>query len=97
MFGGLRNRLSELFGLTKKEPEKKSGVYGAAAIAQAFKGASFPMSKEDILEKYGDRKVQYHVGKKEHLRDVIENIPDETFNSTVDLEHALHETLKKRK
>ena len=102
--GGLRKRLYDILNMqTKKEgkaetrKETRSGAYGATAIAQAFKGADFPMTKDDIMQKYGDREIEYHKGKKEKVHDVLENIPDEKYNSTVELEQAFHETLKKRK
>ncbi|EKE02885.1 MAG: hypothetical protein ACD_20C00317G0020 [uncultured bacterium] len=108
--GGLRKRLYDILNdsarkesIVKTRKETKStaygtsGAYGATAIAQAFKGADFPMTKDDIMQKYGDREIEYHKGRKEKVHDILENIPDEKFNSTVELEQAFHETLKKRK
>ena len=69
-----------------------TGVYGAVAITQALKGADFPMSKKDILSKYGNKEIEYHKGRREKLSDILSNIPDETYNTTVDLEQAFHES-----
>ncbi len=73
-----------------------SGAYGAAAVAKAIKGADFPMSKQDLLNKYGDKEIEYHIGKREKLKDILENMPSGTFNSAADLEHALHEEYEGR-
>ncbi|MCK7470044.1 MAG: hypothetical protein MZU95_03985 [Desulfomicrobium escambiense] len=59
---------------------RSQGVYGAVAIAKIFKGAEFPLSKHDIIEKYGDKEIEYHIGKMEKLkRDIIHDIPEQTF------------------
>jgi|GEM_PF-1550099 len=86
----------------KKRFVKKSqiaegrGVYGAVAIAKVFKGANFPMTKEDIIQRYGDREIEYHIGRREKLADILQDIPEQSFNRTTELEHALHETLRNK-
>ncbi|OGI21866.1 MAG: hypothetical protein A2287_07200 [Candidatus Melainabacteria bacterium RIFOXYA12_FULL_32_12] len=64
-------------------------AYGAAAVTMAIKGADFPMSKEDLISKYGDKEVEITKGNPQKLRDVLNNIPSETFNSPVELEKAV--------
>jgi hypothetical protein len=80
----------------KAKMAEGSGVYGAVAIAKVFKGADFPMTKDDIIQKYGDKEIEYHVGKKEKLTDILHDIPEQSYNRTTDLEHALHETLRNK-
>lgn len=80
--------------MESSETTTGSGVYGAVAIAKAFKGVDFPLSKQDIIQKYGDKEVEYHMGERIRLKDILENIPDKTYNSTVDLEQALSEENK---
>ncbi len=97
LISGLAGGLYKLIqNMTAKRQQEATtgGFYGAAAIARVFKGADFPLSKQDILQKYGDREIEYHLGKKERLSDIIQDIPDQTFNRTTDLEHAVHEKLK---
>ena len=64
-------------------------AYGAAAVTNAIKGAHFPMSKNDIIQKYGDKEIELHKGHSVKLKDVLSNVTDETFNSPVDLEKAI--------
>jgi len=64
-------------------------AYGAAAVAQAIKGTSFPVSKQDLINRYGDKEVEITKGNTQNLRDILDEVPDETFNSPVDLEKAL--------
>jgi hypothetical protein len=73
---------------------KPGNAYGAAAVASVFKNADFPISKHDIIECFGDREVEYKKGNPVKVKEILGNIPDETFNSPADLEHAFHERLR---
>jgi hypothetical protein len=64
-------------------------AYGAAAISMAIKGTDFPVSKQDLISRYGDKQVEITKGNPQKLRDILNEVPDETFNSPVDLEKAL--------
>ncbi|EKE02484.1 MAG: hypothetical protein ACD_20C00379G0001 [uncultured bacterium] len=68
-------------------------AYGAAAVTQAISGANFPMSKNDLINRYGDKQIEWTKGNPVNLRDVLSNLPNETYNSPADLEHAFHEKL----
>lgn len=70
-------------------------AFGAAAVANVFKNADFPLSKKDIMEKYGNKEIEYTKGNTIKVKDILNNISDETFNSPADLEHAFHEELNK--
>jgi len=73
---------------------KPGRAYGAAAVASAFKNADFPLSKQDIIGCFGDKEIEYKKGTPVKVKEILENIPDGTFNSPADLEHAFHEKLK---
>jgi hypothetical protein len=73
---------------------KPGRAYGAAAVASVFKNANFPMTKNDIMNCYGDREVEYTKGNPLKIKDILGGITSETFNSPADLEHAFHEKLK---
>jgi hypothetical protein len=64
-------------------------AYGAAAVSMAIKGVDFPISKRDLINRYGDKKVEITKGNPQNLRDILEDIPNETFHSPVDLEKAV--------
>ena len=68
-------------------------AYGAAAVAEVFKDANFPLSKQDIMAKYGSREIEYTKGNPVKISEILGNIPNETFHSPADLEHAFHEEL----
>lgn len=74
----------------KRGPEP-GRAYGAAAVSKCLKNADFPMSKNDLISKYGTCEIEWTKGNPVQLKNVISNIPDGTFNSPADLEHALHE------
>lgn len=68
---------------------KKGCAYGAASVTQVLQGTDFPMSKRDIINRYGNREIQWTKDNPQKLKDVLSCIPDETFNSPADLEHAI--------
>lgn len=68
-------------------------AYGAAAITMAIKGANFPISKRDLLSRYGDKEVEIRKGNPQRLSDIFNNIPDETFNSPRDIEKAVADNI----
>lgn len=90
----LKVKLSEIIEQNKEEIMGERGpepghAYGAAAITNAISGANFPMSKNDLISKYGDKNVEITKGNPQKLRDILDNVPEETFNSPVDLEKAV--------
>lgn len=74
----------------KRGPEP-GHAYGAAAIGKAIAGANFPMSKHDLISKYGDKQVELTKGNPQKLKNVLGKATNETFNSAADVEHAFHE------
>jgi len=73
----------------------KGHAYGAAALASVFRDVDFPLSKHEIISKYGNKEIEYTKGNIVKIKDVLGNISNETFNSPADLEHAFHEELNK--
>lgn len=70
-------------------------AYGAAAIAELFKNVDFPMTKNDIMQKFGEKEIEYTKGNPKKVKDILGGIANDKFNSPADLEHALHEELNK--
>lgn len=73
---------------------KPGKAYGAAAVASIFKNISFPLSKYDIIQQFGEKEVEYTKGNPVKIKEILGNIPNETFHSPADLEHAFHEQLQ---
>jgi len=68
-------------------------AYGAAAISKCLHGAHFPISRHEIIQQYGSCKVEFRKGQTMSLKDVFEDVPDETFNSPVEIEKAISENM----
>jgi len=73
----------------KSEMKNTEHVYGAAAIAQCFKDVDFPISKKQLVRKYGKCVVEIEKGETMKLKDVLDYVEDGTFNSPVDIEKSL--------
>ncbi|EKE03193.1 MAG: hypothetical protein ACD_20C00234G0015 [uncultured bacterium] len=68
-------------------------AYGAASITKAIKGADFPCSKQDLINSYGDKEVEYTKGNPQKLRNILNELPSDSYNSPADLEHDVHEVM----
>ena len=70
-------------------------AYGIASISNALSGAEFPMSKRDVLSKYGDKQIEWKKGQTGALKDILETTPDQHFNSMADLVSAVSKSERK--
>lgn len=59
-------------------------------IAKALDGIEFPIGKKELLEKYGDKEVRVDFDKFIKLKEKIQLIKLEEFNSAAELYSALY-------
>ena len=57
----------------------KSIAYGAASLTRVLHGVDFPITKNQIIEKYGDKEVNYSKGNTKTMREIVSKCVDETF------------------
>lgn len=77
-----------------RPPEPERGkAFGVKAIGSIFKYADFPMNKHDIIQKYGDRQIEYTTGETMKVKDILVDSEIENFNSLSELELAFHKKL----
>jgi hypothetical protein len=90
------NNIMEEGGLSEDRGPAKGEAYGMGAVMSIFKGVQFPADKRTLLEKVGkEKKIPWT---KEHtidLREVIENAPQDRFNSITELTRSVSESAKK--
>jgi len=72
------------------EERGKRQSTGAAAISKCLSGAHFPISKEDLISQYGFCEIEFKKGETMNLEEILEDVPDKTFNSVVDLEQEIN-------
>lgn len=72
----------------------KGEAYGIAAVTQALDGLHFPASKEQVLERAGDQRIEYRKGQSVALRPIIEDAHEDEFPSMAQIVHAVSEALK---
>lgn len=68
-------------------------AYGAAAVAKMLHGEHFPITKQDLLSKHGNHDIEWRKGETLKMRDLLENVSQEEFNSPIDVEKAISENL----
>lgn len=69
-------------------------VYGAAAISHALYGVDFPKTKQELIEKHGDREIEFTKKEAFKLSEILERLPDKLFNSPSEIEQALYKKSK---
>lgn len=58
---------------------------GASSLAEALSGISFPISKRDLMECFGDNEFEVEEGKMMRVRDAISDCPHESYSSMEDI------------
>lgn len=77
----------------EKPGPARGEAYGAAAVTQALSGIDFPASKDDLISQRGDRDVEVEKGRSMKLRDLLQRLPQNNFNSMSDLVSSLRDVL----
>lgn len=75
--------------MPQHEGRGPSHAYGAAAIAKCIHGTHFPVTKNDLMSKYGSCQIEYRKGETVKFRDLLEDVDTNTFNSPVEVEQAI--------
>jgi hypothetical protein len=76
------------------EQEEEVPGYGIVAIMRALDGIECPISKQGLIRRAGDQRVEIRVGEPIDLRDVIELIDQEQFATIADVIRAVADVLR---
>jgi len=76
-----------------KPPEPEINAHGVAALGSIFKYVDFPITKQEIIQKYGNRDIEYTSGETMKVCEIIENSSKDEFSSLDELEQAFHNKL----
>lgn len=82
-------------GHSGKPGPSEGHAYGIASVSNALGGCDFPMTKQDLINQYGDRKIEWTKGNPEPLRDVLRNASEDQFGSMADVVSAVSRGHKK--
>ncbi len=66
-------------------------AFGIASVTHALEGVHFPKTKNELIKEYGNKEIEFRMGQKECLKEILQKIPEEKFNSMADVTHAVHE------
>ena len=75
--------MANLDDFSEKKP--KGIAYGAASLTRVLNGIGFPITKDEIINKYGHKEVQYSKGNLRTLKEIIVKCTKETFYSMAEL------------
>jgi len=71
----------------------KGEAYGIAAITQALEGVDLPASKDDLLQRAGNTKIQYRKGRPVSLKQILQDVDQEEFASMANVVSAVKDAL----
>lgn len=78
--------MSDTLNIIENENIKQKGpAYGAASLTRVLNGIGFPVTKEEIIERYGHKEVQYSKGNIRTLKEIIDKTSKKTFSSMSEL------------
>lgn len=78
----------------KPGPER-GHAYGIASVSNALGGVDFPMTKQDLIDRYGDRQIEWTKGNPQALKDVLKDAQEDEFSSMADVVSAVSRGHKK--
>ncbi|WP_457795912.1 DUF5789 family protein [Methylocystis sp. S23] len=69
----------------------KGFAFGVASVTQALHGASFPISKEDLIREHGREEVHWTKDSSARLGDILRDVDQDEFLSVADVASAVSE------
>ncbi|OGH99235.1 MAG: hypothetical protein A2104_00420 [Candidatus Melainabacteria bacterium GWF2_32_7] len=79
------------------EPESdKKYPFGTKAILSVFKETKFPITRQEILQNYGNKEVEYKTGETMKVSEIFGDTKVDKFNSPDDLVQVFHEKLSQQ-
>ncbi len=85
----------EEFG--EKPGAHKGHAYGAASVTNALSGANFPTTKQQLIKEYGQREIHWTKDHAEKLKEVLEKLPHDRFETMPDVVEAIGEMGKTKR
>lgn len=76
-------------------PEPEINSHGVKALGAIFRYVDFPITKQDLIQKYGDREIEYTSGETMKVRDIFADSSKEKYYSLDELEIAFHSKLSR--
>jgi hypothetical protein len=69
----------------------KGHAFGVASVTQALEGASFPISKQDLIREHGDAEIHWTKDSTEVLADILDEVDQDEFLSIAEVASAVSE------
>jgi hypothetical protein len=72
-----------------REMSEKSYVAGVHYIVKALDGLQYPVDKADLVARYGDRVVRVGRDEERTIRELVEPIPGDRFETAASLHNGI--------
>jgi hypothetical protein len=74
----------------QQDPAVQTEVaYGMASVTHALQGINFPVSRQELIEQYGEREISWKKSDHRRLREYFENATMDEYHSMSDLTAAI--------
>lgn len=74
----------------------RGSIYGTQVLSEALPGLIFPADKGTVLALAGDQEIEYEPGQRAALRPLIEEAPQDRFDSMAEILSAVSLALDRR-
>lgn len=73
----------------QEEVKKPKGqAYGAASLTRVLNGIGFPVTKDELINRYGTKEVMFSKGNNKTMREIVSKCTQESFKSMAELVEA---------
>jgi hypothetical protein len=88
------NDMAQRGGSGSERGPGKGQAYGVASVTMAMEGVDFPAQKQDLIDEYGDEQINWTKDNPMRLRDILQKVNQNEFNSMSDLTAAVGQAVK---
>jgi len=71
-----------------EEKKVKGPAYGAASLTRVLNGIGFPVTKNELIDKYGEKEIQFSKGNLKTMREIVDKCSKDTFFTMAELVEA---------
>lgn len=77
---------------------RQGEAYGAAALTVAMRDVHFPITKQELLRRFGNHEFQWtKEGRRERIADLLNRIPRDRFENLTEITSAISDAVEQRR
>lgn len=81
-------------GEYEKPGPAKGQAYGVASVTNVMQGIHFPISKQDLINRFGNEQIYWTKNNPQQLGSLLRQVPQEQFNNVTEITKAIGAQVK---